>query len=197
MQHLIIYAHPSKKSFSCMLKDRLVKESLINGYKPIVRDLYQMSFNPVLSSDDLDKIKYGNVSDDIIIEQEYIVNSDLITLIFPLWWAGYPAILKGYIDRVMSYGFAYKAGEKGIEGLLINKKVVLLTSMGNSIEEYEGKNLIGAFKQTLGHEIFYFCGMDVIHHEFFQQIPDASEEIKEKYSNKALKFYNSVWFEKV
>lgn len=193
MNHLIIYAHPSERSFSNLLKNELEETSRQNGYGVNVRDLYQMNFNPVLSPNDLEQLKDGNIPEDIKEEQDMLRKCDLITFIFPLWWAGFPAIVKGYIDRVLAYGFAYKAGKNGIEGLLKDKKVVLFTSMGNSLEQYEEKNLFKAFKQTLGSEIFDFCGMEVIHHEFFPQIPDASMETKQVYINKALSAYESVW----
>jgi NAD(P)H dehydrogenase (quinone) len=191
--HLIIYAHPSPRSFSNMLKDRLSDVSAQNGWQPHVRDLYAMGFNPVLSPNDLQQLKSGQTPPDIAVEQDLLAQADLVTLVFPLWWASYPAIIKGYIDRVLSYGFAYKAGANGIEGMLTGKKVVLFTSMGNSMEQYEEKNLFGAFKQTLGHEVFDFCGMEIIHHEFFPQIPDASDDIKQQYVDKALVAYQSIW----
>ncbi|MFT3739436.1 MAG: NAD(P)H-dependent oxidoreductase [Breznakibacter sp.] len=192
-QHLIIYAHPSPRSFSYKLKDRLAQESVARHWQANVRDLYEMGFNPVLSPSDLQQLKSGRTPSDIAAEQALLSRADVVTLIFPLWWASYPAIVKGYIDRVFSYGFAYKTGSNGIEGLLKGKKVVLFTSMGNSMEEYEEKKLFGAFRQTLGHEIFDFCGMEIIHHHFFPQVPDTSEEMKEAYLNEALRAFDSVW----
>lgn len=176
-----------------MLKERVAEESLRNGHQPFVRDLYLMNFNPVLTPADLEQLKSGRTPDDILQEQQLISKSELITLIFPLWWAGYPAIIKGYIDRVLSYGFAYKSGPNGVQGLLKGKKVFLFTSMGNTVEEYEEKNLIDAFKQTLGTEIFQFCGMEIVHHQFFPQIPDASEEKKRWHVEKALEAFQSVF----
>ena len=193
--HLIIYAHPSENSFSNLLKNEVIRDSHVNGYKTIVRDLYKMNFNPVLTPDDLGQLKSGIIPEDIKIEQDLVNKSDLLTLIFPLWWAGYPAIIKGYIDRVLSYGFAYRANKNGIEGLMGGKKVVLFTSMGNTIAQYEAKNLLGAFRKTLGTEIFEFCGMEVVHHEFFPQIPDASTELKAKYASHALQAYKKIWVE--
>jgi NAD(P)H dehydrogenase (quinone) len=190
--HLIIYAHPSQRSFSNLLTQRLANLSIKKGWGVEVRDLYAIGFNPVLSPNDLEKLKKGNTPEDIAIEQKFLANADVVTLVFPLWWASYPAIIKGYIDRVLSFGFAYKVGENGIEGLLKGKKVVLFTSMGNSLEQYEEKNLFGAFKQTLGHEVFDFCGMEIIHHEFFPQIPDASDEIKNEYAERALKVFELI-----
>lgn len=191
--HLIIYAHPSPRSFSYRLKDRLAQLSEEKGWHAHVRDLYEMGFNPVLTPADLRELKNGQTPLDIAVEQELLSMADLVTFVFPLWWASYPAIVKGYIDRVFSYGFAYKSGINGIEGLLNGKKVVLFTSMGNSMEQYEEKNLFPAFRQTLGHEIFDFCGMEIIHHQFFPQIPDASDELKDAYVEEALKAFEGVW----
>jgi NAD(P)H dehydrogenase (quinone) len=187
--HLIIYAHPSERSLSNQLKNTLVQRSAEMNYQPVVRDLYAMAFNPVLSPNDLQQLKSGQTPNDIAIEQAYLKDAELVTLIFPLWWAGFPAIVKGYIDRVLSYGFAYKAGANGVEGLLKGKKVVLFTSMGNSLEQYEEKNLFEAFRHTLGHEIFTFCGMEVIHHQFFPQVPDASSDEREAMVEEALAVY--------
>lgn len=189
MKHLIIYAHPSKNSFSFKLKDALKEESEKRGWEANIRDLYEMEFDPVLWPSDLDKTVKGQSEDVVRKEQELVKNADILSVIYPLWWAGFPAILKGYIDKVLAYGFAYKAGEKGIEGLLTNKKVYLYTSMGNRVEEYEEKNLIKAFKQIQGTETFEFSGMKVINHEFFPQIPSASIEKIQKHLDVALSVF--------
>ncbi|MCU4164624.1 NAD(P)H-dependent oxidoreductase [Carboxylicivirga caseinilyticus] len=189
MKHLIIYAHPSKKSFSFQLKDALKAESEKRGWSATVRDLYEMKFDPVLWPSDLEKLKKGETEEDILSEQALVKEADIISVVYPLWWAGFPAILKGYIDKIFAYGFAYKAGKNGIEGLLTNKKVYLYTSMGNTVEEYEEKGLIEAFRKIQGGEIFEFCGMEVKHQEFFPQIPSASTEEIEKHLKVALSVF--------
>jgi NAD(P)H dehydrogenase (quinone) len=193
LQHLIIYAHPSARSFSNKLKERISIESIKHGWKPVIRDLYQMGFDPVLSPTDLEGFKNGKVSKDVETEQELVRNSDLITIIYPLWWAGFPAILKGYIDRVFSYNFAYRVGNKGVEGLLSSSKVVLLTTMGNSIEEYEAKNLMEAFQHTMGTEIFSFCGMEILKHHFFAQVSDSDTATHEVLFKQAFDCYQPFW----
>ena len=191
--HLIICAHPSPRSFSNLLTRKIAETTVHNGWTSHVRDLYAMGFNPVLSPNDLQQLKGGQTPVDIAEEQKLVAKADMITMVFPLWWASYPAIIKGYIDRVLTYGFAYKNGPNGIEGLLTGKKVLLFTSMGNSIEQYEEKNLLNAFEHTLGHEVFGFCGMEIVNHEFFPQIPDASDDVKQQYADKALAKYNGLW----
>lgn len=192
MKHLIIYAHPSKRSFSFQLKNALKAESERRGWSATIRDLYEMKFDPVLWPSDLDKMKTGNTEDYILKEQELVKEADIISVIYPLWWAGFPAILKGYIDKILAYGFAYKAGKNGIEGLLTNKKVYLYTSMGNKVEEYEEKGLIEAFRKIQGGEIFEFCGMNVEHQQFFPQIPSASTEEIEKHLQVALSVFEPI-----
>lgn len=192
MTHLIIYAHPSENSFSNNLVEELKKGS--NGKnKVIVRDLYGMNFSPVLSPEELADLKLGIVAEDVKKEQEYIRQTDVISLVYPLWWASFPAILKGYIDRVFSYGFGYINGKNGIEGLLANKKVLLHTSMGNSIDDYKKNNLLQNFTFTQGEEVFGFCGMEIVKHFFYPQIINAKGIVKESYIKDTLKFYQELF----
>ena len=108
MKHLVIYAHPNEQSLNGYLKQVVVEHLAKNGHEVKVRDLYQLNFNPVLSLEDMAGQRIGKVEEDVKKEQDYIVWADCITFIHPIWWTGLPAILKGYIDRVFSYGFAYR-----------------------------------------------------------------------------------------
>jgi len=192
MNHLIIYAHPSAQSFSQQLKEALTIESSLRNWTATVRDLYAMQFDPVLWPSDLEQFVQGQYPEAIAQEQKLIQEADIISIIYPLWWAGFPAILKGYIDKVFSYGFAYKNGSKGIEGQLTNKRVYLFTSMGNSLAQYEEKGLIDAFKKIHGKEIFEFCGMHVVNHSFFPEIPSASKDRIQKHINEALAVFEPL-----
>ena len=189
MNHLIIYAHPSEDSFSNELLNHLSTFLKGEGNNVVVSDLYAIGFNPILSADEIANLKKGIVADDVALEQAKINQADVISLVYPLWWASFPAILKGYIDRVISYGFGYVAGEKGIEGLLTGKKVLLHTSMGNSIELYKEKNLLESFTFTQGHEVFGFCGMDFINHFFYPKITNISDDEKAHFYTYAIQYY--------
>ena len=108
MKHLIIFAHPNQQSFNRALVERIVQASHEMNVETIVRDLYTLNFNPILSWDELGACQAGIVPAEVKFEQNLIKDADLITLVYPLWWMGFPAILKGYLDRVLSYGFAYQ-----------------------------------------------------------------------------------------
>lgn len=116
MKHLIIYAHPNQEN--AQYKQCIEKMLEQRGLEVIVRDLYSIGFDPVLSLDDMTGQRKGIVNDLIKKEQEYISWADLVTFIYPIWWTGMPAIMKGYIDRVFSYGFAYSYDQGIQKGLL-------------------------------------------------------------------------------
>lgn len=86
----------------------------------VVRDLYAINFQPVISSSEV----IGGIGEDVVREQEFLQWAEVITLIYPIWWTGMPAIMKGYIDRVFSYGFAYKYVNGVQMGLLKERKLL-------------------------------------------------------------------------
>ncbi len=180
MKYLIVYAHPNPKSFN-----HAVLETISTGLKKkkrefTVRDLYRIGFNPVLSTKDLSAIQNGAVPRDIRKEQSYISKANTLIFIFPIWWSAMPAMLKGYIDRVFSLGFAYDITENAVVGLLKGKKVFLVSTTGASKEDY-GK--MGAFKMmnmSIDMAIFKFSGMKVIGHKYFSAVPYVSQQERKK-----------------
>ena len=192
MTHLIISAHPSDKSSSNYLAQLLTRQYKMLGWDVIWRNLYENDFEAVLSPDDLGALKSGFIPGDIEAEQKLIQKADLISVIYPLWWASFPAVLKGYIDRVLTNGFAFKYGKGGATGLMTDKKVILHTTMGNTVEEYNKKGLIEAFRTIQGQEVFGFCGMQIIGHHFYPQITLADEKQREHYLQKALNTYPEI-----
>ncbi|NLX72873.1 MAG: NAD(P)H-dependent oxidoreductase [Bacteroidales bacterium] len=189
MTHLIISAHPSSGSFTNYLAARLAEGYESAGLSVVWRNLYEGEFKSILDGEDLKALKSGETPFDIEAEQELIRQSDLITVIYPLWWASFPAVLKGYIDRVFSNGFAFKYSRDGAKGLLTGKKVLIHTTMGNSIKEYEEKGLLEAFKAIQGGEVFGYCGMEIVDHRFYPEIVSADQLKRDEYLEQALQLY--------
>ncbi|GAF03203.1 NAD(P)H-dependent oxidoreductase [Saccharicrinis fermentans] len=192
MTHLIIYAHPSEDSFSRQLVDR-IKQCSEPLNTVIVRDLYAMDFNAVLKKEELNNLKKGIIAEDVDKEQAFVEDADLISVVYPLWWASFPAILKGYIDRVFSYGFAYRSGKNGMEGLLTGRAVVMHTSMGNSVSEDDQDNLLPNLTAIHGHEVFGFCDMDLMQHFFYPEIISATELEKEAFIENTVAYYKELF----
>lgn len=183
-KHLVIFSDPNYDSFI-----REVYKTVVNflsveyGHTVVRNDLYAMGFKPVLNYEDLENFKQGMITPDIEQEQQQILDADVITFISPLWWGSMPAILKGYIERVFSYGFAYEFGSDPLSpiGLLKGKKVLLLTSIGGPDELYKQKGMYEAISKTWDWAVFEFCGMDVLGHFYFPGVHQANEEKRRNY----------------
>ncbi|PEK36914.1 NAD(P)H dehydrogenase [Bacillus pseudomycoides] len=181
MKHLIVYAHPNPQSFNHAILETVKDELEEKGHEVRVRDLYELNFNPVLAASDFVSFSQGNTPADIKEEQEHITWADNITFIYPVSWAGLPAILKGYVDRVFSHGFAYAYGENGIETLLSSKKGLLLSTMGNTKEAYTASGMFDAMKKTTDAGIFEFTGIETLDHTFYTSVPSVDDGARKQY----------------
>ncbi|TDQ57197.1 putative NADPH-quinone reductase [Mesocricetibacter intestinalis] len=171
MNHLIICAHPNTNhSFNRAIVERVVDTSRQNNADTVVRDLYRLNFNPVLSWEELQGSFRGIIAAEIKHEQQFILEADLITLVYPLWWMGFPAILKGYLDRVLTHGFAYRTDETGSCGLLSNKKLQQFITMGNNSERYRQLGFAESLEHTLVSGLFNYVGITDIQHSFLGDI---------------------------
>ena len=188
MKNLIIYAHPNPASLNHFFK-QTVLESLENSAQEIViRDLNEINFNPVLSLDDMSGQRMGQVAEDVQKEQDFISWADRIIFIYPIWWTGMPAIMKGYIDRVFSYGFAYRY-DRGIQkGLLAGKKAIIINSHGKSNAEYEESGMDKALALTSDTGIFDYCGFEIQQHFYFDKADRATSEDIFEWQNQILSF---------
>ena len=175
MKHLIIYTHPNPMSFNHAILKTIVEELQFHDQDIRVRDLYALGFDPVIRQGDYEAVARGKISDDIRAEQGHILWADIIVFIFPIFWAGLPSLLKGYIERVYSQGFAYEFTNKGMRGLLKGKKVLIISTTGGSLKQYESSGMIESIKQTIDGGIFRFCSMDVVGHTFLMNVPFATE----------------------
>lgn len=180
MKYLIVYAHPNPKSFNHAIRKEVEGKLKKAGHEYVVRDLYEMNFNPNLSGNDFVSLMQGKTPDDIKKEQDHIRNADVIIFVHPIWWYSMPAILKGYIDRVFSHGFAYKFDENGLQGLLADKKVVILNTTGGPGEYYAESGFDDALQKTIEEGIFKLCGMKVFLHTYFYAVTSIDDAARKK-----------------
>lgn len=183
MKNLIIYAHPNSGSLNHFFKQTIIETLQESNQEIEVRDLYEISFNPVLSLNDMSGQRMGKVADEVKTEQDFIVWADRIIFVYPIWWTGMPAIMKGYIDRVFSYGFAYRYDQGIQKGLFKGKKAIIVNSHGKSNTEYEAMGMDKALSLTSDTGIFKYCGFEIQHHFYFDKADRASAEAIEDWKN--------------
>ena len=179
---LVVIAHPAKESFNHALKTEIVNGLIEIGHEVQIRDLYEYSFDAVLGADDWRS--YSDVSKETAVdvrdEQLLIQWADHLIFIYPTWWWGPPAILKGYLDRVLLPGFAYLANEEGIKGLLTDKKVYIFQTTGSDKEFLQSSGFEKSIKEMMRTGVFGFCGAEVMHHEFIPEIQSKNLEERKK-----------------
>jgi NAD(P)H dehydrogenase (quinone) len=180
MNHLVILCHPNPASFNRAIADSVEAVSGALGHDTRCRDLYGIAFNPILSRADLDSAVEA-VPQDVRQEQEFISWADMLTFVYPVWWAGMPALLKGYIDRVFCQGFAYRLCADKAQGLLEGKKVLIFNTTGLPSSLYTSQGMHQAMAMTTDTGIFELCGMEVLHHAFFGSMDQVSEEVRKSY----------------
>lgn len=180
MKYVVIVAHPNPDSFTQSVCHTAVQALEASGHEVKLRDLYKIDFNPLLSVDDFKNSKSGEISEDVKTEQQHIAWADALIVIYPLWWASLPAILKGYVDRVFSYGFAYSMDGNGLQKLLSGKAAVLFTTMGNTEEHYNNVGMFEAMRKTVDEGIFDFVGIKVLEHKYLTSVTTVDNATREQ-----------------
>ena len=130
MKSTIILAHPWHGSYNKVLLDTVVDSLKAKGKSINIIDLYKDNFNPALMEEELAVYMKGKALDPLVHKyQELLLESEELILIFPIWWYGMPAILRGFFDKVMVDGFAFAPDEQGkLHGKLDNIKHTTLIS---------------------------------------------------------------------
>jgi NAD(P)H dehydrogenase (quinone) len=165
MNALIVYAHPEPSSFTGALKDVSVRTLQVAGYGVEVSDLHGQNFNPVAGRHDFTTVAdparfhYQNeqghafanngYAADVVREQQRIAKADLLVVHFPLWWGGMPAILKGWFDRVLAFGFAYADGKRYDTGYFRGRRGILCVGTGGTTERFSPTGVYGPIEDVL------------------------------------------------
>ncbi|XP_045888920.1 NAD(P)H dehydrogenase [quinone] 1 [Micropterus dolomieu] len=184
---LIVFAHQSSGSFNAAARDIAVQELTEQGYKVVVSDLYAMNFKASATQDDIigdlnkpELFQYGDetmrawqegrLTDDIVAEQRKVEEAELIIFQFPVYWFSVPAILKGWIDRVLTQGFAFSLKNMYSNGIFKDKKAMLSFTTGAAQSMFKPDGINGDINVTLWplqNGTLHFCGFQVLAPQIF------------------------------
>jgi len=183
---LIVYAQPEPTSLTRHLVDVGVQTLQEQGHDVLTSDLYGMGWKAVFDRDDFPKrvdtqrlsfigeskhaYKNGFQTPDVVAEQEKLLAADAVILKFPLWWFSMPAIMKGWIERVYAYGFAYGYRDAGNsyrygDGILKGKRAMLSVMCGGPTVDYQPRGINAPLEELLfpiTHGTLFYPGMDVL-----------------------------------
>ncbi|MGO4261861.1 NAD(P)H-dependent oxidoreductase [Lysobacter sp. TAB13] len=186
---LIVYAHPEPASLNGALKDATREHLLARGHEVEVSDLYAQNWKASVDGDDFPlrdaaaklvvpadsrrAFDSDSLTGDVRREQDKLRWADAVILQFPLWWFSMPAILKGWVDRVYAYGFAYGVGEHSDrrwgdrygEGRMAGKRAMLSVTAGGWEEHYGPRGINGPIDDMLfpiNHGVLHYPGFEVM-----------------------------------
>jgi NAD(P)H dehydrogenase (quinone) len=137
------------------------------------------------------RVIYARRPKDVLREQARVRAADGLVVIAPVYWFGFPAILKGWIERVFTHGFAYRLTPQGWQGdvagripLLTPKKALLVstTFFGADIYETGAKDAMERLIDSWG---FRFPGIRTVEHKYFWGVPIVTPETRAGYLNEA------------
>ncbi len=200
MHVLIVYAHPEPSSFNAALKNVAVETILSSGHSAEVSDLYAEKFNPVAGRHDFSTVAdpkrfhyqseqlfaatHEGFSEDLQREQGRLRRADLLVLQFPLWWGAPPAILKGWFDRVLAYGFAYADGRRFDKGLFKGRGALMCVTTGGTTARFSPDGGYGEIERVLWpvrRLTLEYMGLDVAEPFICYAAPRVDEATRQDY----------------
>jgi putative NADPH-quinone reductase len=169
---LIINGHPDKQSLCFELAQSYKKGADTAGAQCKLVNLIDLNFNPILGNGYRQRTE---LEPDLLMIQQEITEADHLVLVYPTWWATYPALLKGFIDRVFLPGYAFKYRENSPfwDKLLVGKTARLIVTM-DSPKWYFALFMKNAGHRSMKSGILEFCGIKPVKITSFSPIKSSN-----------------------
>ena len=181
MRVFIVHAHHEPTSFNGSLTRTAASVLEEGGHSVRIYDLHAMGFDPVSDRRNFTTVAdsmrlkqqveeehasaVGGYVEELQAEMDKLVWCDVLILQFPLWWMGMPAIMKGWIDRVLAVGRAYGGGRYYSRGVFRGKRAMCSVTVGGSAVMYSERGAYGPIGRALlpiHHGILGFVGFSVL-----------------------------------
>lgn len=175
MRVLIVYAHPNPQSFNHALLEHCQQGLVEAGHEVKIKDLYAEDFDPVLRAEHLAELQQGIIPTKIRHEQEALLWAQGLIFIYPLWWFGRPAILKGWFDHVLTRGVAFDYSADGVKGLLPHQRAVVLITAGGSQEYFQEVDAESLIHRPMTQGTLSYCGIPKVDQFIYYNIPTMSD----------------------
>jgi NAD(P)H dehydrogenase (quinone) len=153
-----------------------------------VRRLIAKRYIKNKTDEDLIRLINSQKPKDVLLQQKKVSEADVLVIITQVFWMHFPALVKGWMERVLTYGFAYKLNEQGWKGdpdgripLLKIKKAVIMHPTFFNEKVYKEKGFKAAMEKTIDEWSLKYPGIENVDHVYFHSILSVSPEIRKKY----------------
>ncbi|ODP33255.1 NAD(P)H-dependent oxidoreductase [Pandoraea sp. ISTKB] len=172
MHALVVVAHPEPHSLTHAIAAQIAHGIAASpplpgshlGHSVEMADLSAEGFDPRFTLHDMAAFrKSGTAPADIVAEQARIDRADALVIVYPIYWWSFPALLKGWIDRVFTQGWAYEDVTVGKSLKKLQRLRVHLVAIGGADQRTMARHgYFGAMKTQIDHGIFEYCGAQVV-----------------------------------
>ncbi len=188
----VILGHPDKGSFNHAIADTVVAALRENGHTVRFHDLYAERFDPLLPPSEIPK--NADLAPLVKRHCEELAQADGIVIVHPNWWGQPPAVMKGWIDRVIRPGVAYEFREgdsgEGVPCGLLKARMAVVFNTSNTPGDRE-RAVFGDPLDTIWKNcIFGLCGVADVHRKTFGVIVTSTETVRERWLQEAREMVN-------
>lgn len=172
-KHIVILCHPDAASFNAAVAERYCDTVRAMGHMVELRDLYRIGFDPVLKKQELPADTFMP-ADDVAVEHGHLADMDVLVLVYPIWFGMPPAMLKGYVDRVLGSGFSFSAVRQRVRHpLLTGKRLLSFTSSGNTRQWLEERGAWLSLRHLFDDYLKHAFSMNSVEHIHFPAIVEG------------------------
>ncbi|WP_321431070.1 NAD(P)H-dependent oxidoreductase [uncultured Methanolobus sp.] len=193
MKISVILGHPYEKSFNHAVAGTAVETLYASGHEVFFHDLHKEGFDPILQGEEL----VTDCPEDSLVRSHCseITEADGIIIVHPNWWGQPPAILKGWVDRVLRESVAYRFAENddgsGLPIGLLKARTAIVFNTSNTPEERENTVFGDPLERIWKDCIFDFCGVIDFHRRIFRTIAGSSENERDEWLDEVRKVVSS------
>ncbi|MBD3761904.1 NAD(P)H-dependent oxidoreductase [Rhizorhabdus sp.] len=183
-RHAVILCHPDRKSFNASVAERYIRTVELMGHETVLRDLYAMHFDPVLKDEERPGTADFMMAGDVAEELSVIAGCDAFILVYPIWFGLPPAMLKGYVDRVLGAAFPFRhVQNRTTHPLLTGKKMLSFSSSGTSQQWLDEQGAWISLRTVFDKYLEHAFSMTSSDHVHFSPIIDG---ISQRFVNEEL-----------
>lgn len=170
-RHALILCHPESGSFNRAVADTYANAVRKLGHEVVLRDLYAMGFDPVLKAEERPTVENHRISPDVEREIELLRACDAFVLVYPIWFGTPPAMLKGYVERVLGSGIdPRQVEERSANSFLAGKRLVSFTTSAMSETWLNGQGQWLSLRYIFDHYLTHAFGMLPDEHVHFPNV---------------------------
>lgn len=198
MEISVILAHPYSKSFNHAIYQAVLETLKVNNHQVNAHNLYEEGFKPLLEGSEL---AHGETSDPLVLNhRQEIKKAQGIIIIHPNWWGQPPAILKGWMDRLLRSGVAYEFEEgddgSGVPDGLLTAEIAVVFNTSNTPAEREMRVFGDPLERIWRDCVFDFCGIKNFYRKIFRVIASSTFDEREQWLKEVKETINYYFPEK-